>query len=266
MMMTVPVSVIIPCYCCSHTVERAVDSVAGQTVRPAEVILVDDASGDYTWKTLQSLRNQYGRDWINLVARSENGGPSVARNIGWDSAKEPYIAFLDADDAWHPRKLEIQYNWMMAHPDVALTGHPQVWLKNNEQLPELPEQEFAYQLTPLRLLLSNRFPTSSVMLRRELPFRFDPSKRRSEDYLLWLQIVISGVAVCRLDVPLSYFQKAPRGGQYLNGELWKREKAELATYSRLQKDRMISQAIYMLLRLFSLAKFLRRYFVSLQRS
>ncbi|MHB1099234.1 MAG: glycosyltransferase family 2 protein, partial [Burkholderiales bacterium] len=108
----VPVSVIIPCYRCAETIARAVDSVLKQTLPPEEILLVEDCSGDdgNTLAVLHSL--QQNNPFIRVIPLAKNGGPAAARNAGWDAAKQPYIAFLDADDAWHPKKLEIQYSWM----------------------------------------------------------------------------------------------------------------------------------------------------------
>ncbi|QTN30415.1 glycosyltransferase family 2 protein [Rhodoferax sp. AJA081-3] len=119
---TAPVSVVVPCYRCAATIARAVSSVAAQTLRPAEMILVDDASGDATLQQLHTLQAQHG-PLIRVVALAANAGAASARNAGWNLATQPYIAFLDADDTWHPQKLEIQYRYMQQHPEVALSGH-----------------------------------------------------------------------------------------------------------------------------------------------
>jgi len=115
-----PVSVVIPCYRCGATIKRAVDSVAAQTLRPAEVILIEDGSGDNTLEQLYRVQGEHPKDWIKIIALEKNSGPSFARNTGWDAATQPYIAFLDADDSWHPQKTEIQYQWMAAHPKVCV--------------------------------------------------------------------------------------------------------------------------------------------------
>ncbi len=117
------VSVIIPCFRCAKTIERAIASVAAQTVLPAEVILVDDASGDGTRLLLSELKSHYATGWVKLVLLDQNVGAGSARNAGWAAASQPLIAFLDADDAWHFRKIEIQHAYMAANPDVALCGH-----------------------------------------------------------------------------------------------------------------------------------------------
>ena len=79
-----PVSVVIPCWRCSDTVGRAVASVAAQTLRPKEVILVDDGSGDETYSVLCDLADAYEPHWIKVLALEQNGGAGWARNAGWE--------------------------------------------------------------------------------------------------------------------------------------------------------------------------------------
>lgn len=267
----VPVSVIIPCYCCADTIERAVDSVLAQTCLPAELWLVDDASNDngMTHAALDVLRNRYG-DLLRfeVISLSSNGGPSAARNAAWDRATQPLLAFLDADDVWHPGKLEIQYGWMADHPSAVLTAHAvsRFGDKVDFHLPsasEIAEYQDVWQVSPHRLLRSNCVPTRSVMVRREIPYRFEPAKRHSEDYLLWLQIVFDGHPVWRLELPLAGSFKAPYGEAGLTADLWKMEKGELDTYLRLYRQGRIKRVLLYGVSFFSLAKFARRWFIRL---
>jgi glycosyltransferase involved in cell wall biosynthesis len=168
-----PVSAVIPCYRCALTIGRAVGSIAAQTRRPAEVILVDDGSGDGTLERLRALAASCAPGWIRVVALPENRGAADARNAGWADATQPYLAFLDADDAWHPRKVELQYGYMKEHPEVALCAHRHEIL-DAPQVPDRPVGEIAAeQVSRTSLLLSNNFfaPTM-MMLKRELPQRF----------------------------------------------------------------------------------------------
>lgn len=269
--MHIPVSVIIPCYCCSETIERAVNSVMAQTILPAELWLVDDASPDegQTLNKLHELKEQYSNVvHIEVIALPTNGGPSVARNAGWEKATQPYLAFLDADDAWHPCKLEIQCGWMKAHPEIYLTGHRCSWVKN-ETYSHIPVQKdehfYVRRIKPFSMLLSNPFSTRSVMLRRDLPFRFNPKKWYSEDYLLWLQIALSGYKCSFIELPLAYLFKAPYGEGGLSGKLWKMEKGQLDTFYRLYKDGYINFPLWIFLILFSTAKFFRRTIIAYLR-
>lgn len=251
----VGVSVVIPCYACESTVVRAVESVAGQTARPRELILVDDHSPDGTLECMYALRRRYGAEWVRVISLPRNGGPSAARNAGWDAATQPYVAFLDADEVWHPRKVELQHGWMSARPEVALTGHRRV---AGAFPAELAGGLGARRVTLRALLLRNCFPTASVMLRRELSARFEPAKRHSEDYLLWLQIVSGGHHAWWFDAPLVRAYKAPYGEGGLSRDVWKMTRGEMDTYRRLHRQGRLPAAGLALLVPLSLAKHLVR--------
>jgi glycosyltransferase involved in cell wall biosynthesis len=249
------VSVVVPCYRCADTIDRALGSVGAQSLAPAEVILVDDHSGDGTLDRLLAAQSRLGTGRVKVVDLPRNGGPSVARNAGWDAATQPYVAFLDSDETWHPRKLELQFGWMAARPEVALTGHPRI----DHELPgRLPDRIGVRRVRRRTLLLANQFPTASVMLRRELPVRFEPAKRHSEDYLLWLQIVARGYDAWRFQVPLVRAFKAPFGDGGLSRDLWKMEQGELDTYRRLHRQGLLSAPELSLLVPLSLGKHLVR--------
>ena len=256
--MEASVSVIIPCYNSSKTVRRAIQSVIEQTLRPAEILLVNDGSEDNTLEVLLEFQNLYSSDWIKVISLEQNSGVSIARNTAWDLASQEYIAFLDADDSWHHRKLEIQYNWMSSHPEVALTGHPCTVLKNgivNSQLN--PDWSFR-KINLYRLLFSNCFPTRSVMLLRNIPYRFDPNQRYAEDYSLWLNIVSEGNITTHLDLHLAYLYKNNFGAGGLSGNMWNMERSELENYVNLWKKKhilLIEMCIFMV---WSFLKYLRR--------
>lgn len=259
----VPVSVVIPCYNSADTIERTIRSVVAQTVLPAEVWIINDGSTDNTLSVLEEINARYGSYFrLNIINFPSNRGPSAARNAGWDSATQPYIAFLDADDTWHPKKLEIQYGWMKEHPEVVLTGHPFVWKRENEPVEILSNNWQVQRIKSYAILVSNRFSTPSVMIRRNLPYRFDETKRHSEDFFLWLQVILGGHLAYRLELPLMHLYKAPFGVKGLSGNLWLMEKGEIDTYWKLCKQRYISIFTALALVIYSLLKFLRRIIVS----
>jgi glycosyltransferase involved in cell wall biosynthesis len=258
----VPVSAVIPCYKCGGTIRRALESVAAQTVLPREVILVDDCSADGTVETLKRIASEYPSGWIKVLALPVNGGPGRARNAGWDAATQPYIAFLDADDAWHEKKLEIQYAWMQANPGVILTGHPSVQMKNGKIPESFPDRVQAGRIDRRRLLLSNCFSSRSVMFRRELAVRFHPAKRYMEDYWWLLQIAYSGQEIARIDLPLAYTFKADFGEGGLSARLWEMEKSELDNFWGLRRDGKLGLLPVLLLSHYSLLKYARRWIVS----
>ena len=264
--MPAPISVIIPCYRAAHGVSRAVGSVLAQTCAPAEIVLIDDGSDDSTLATLRMLEAQHKEPPIRVIALERNCGPGPARNKGWSAATQRYIAFLDHDDSWHAQKLEIQYEWMNAHPEVTLTGHRIVPGIKGTASQFSPDNCRAHRVSPWSLLISNRFETSSVMLRSDVPIRFDPSLRRIEDYGLWLDIVLRGYAAWRLELPLAVRHKAVFGEAGLSAELWAMERWELNVYRRVWNERFIRLPTLALLFAWSLAKFVRRVIITRLRA
>jgi len=258
--MRAPVSVIIPCYRNASTIVRAVGSVVSQTLRPEEILLVDDCSNDggATLNALHRLTEAFPQANIRIIAMEKNTGPGGARNAAWVEAAQPYIAFLDADDAWHPRKLEIQYQWMAAHPEVSLTGHRTLHLAPGETFPEISTDSVSQTVGSMGLLLSNRFPTRTVMLKRDISCRFDSEKRRAEDYLLWLRIVLGGWLASTIEQPLACSFKEDFGSGGLSADLWKMECGELDAYHRIWQEGLLTFPLYLFLVPYSLLKFTRR--------
>lgn len=250
------VSVIIPCFRCASTIEYSVLSVIQQTMKPEELILVDDNSGDDTLTALHSLRQKYGATWIKIISLSSNGGPSVARNIGWANSTCDYVAFLDSDDAWHPQKIELQYFWMQEHKEVALSGHQCVMLNPGQESPSsAANYNFSVRyITRRRLLISNPFVTPSFMLRRNLEYRFDPSSRYAEDFLFLLQIGLSGNIISMLEVELVYVFKE-FGVSGVSGNFFKMRCGDIKNYWLLRKYKKINFATMSALISYSLLKY-----------
>lgn len=257
----VPVSTVIPCYRCSQTIGRALASIANQTVLPREVVLVEDASPD-DGKTLDALRqltDEYGDVFeIKIIALKENAGAGSARNRGWEAATQPYIAFLDADDTWHPRKLEIQYGWMDAHPAFGLVGHALAQAQVGHKWRHLMSETRIRSVTKASALFFNPFSTPTVMLKRDLPYRFEERKRYAEDYLLWLEIILSGTRVAVLEHPLAAIYKENYGEAGLSSHLWSMEKGELELYRALYRGGKIGLAAAAFFSVYSFTKYLRR--------
>ncbi|MCK5915181.1 MAG: glycosyltransferase family 2 protein, partial [Deltaproteobacteria bacterium] len=181
---TAGVSVIIPCYQAGSTVGRALASVAAQSVKPFEVIIVDDASTDATRNRLQELVEKYKPDWLKVYFLTENCGPASARNYGWELATQPFVAFLDADDSWHRDKIALQLAFMRQNSEISFCGHSCGEISS--LIRKLPKKFQVTNCTLKELLFRNRLQTTStVMLKRDLVVRFPKTSRYSEDYYLW---------------------------------------------------------------------------------
>ncbi|MGI8498621.1 MAG: glycosyltransferase family A protein, partial [Gemmatimonadaceae bacterium] len=110
--MSALVSCIIPMFNAERFVREAVASVLAQSHRPHEIIIVDDGSTDGTMAAVAEMGND-----LRCVSQP-NQGPPAARNRGLAEATGDLIAFLDADDRWHPEKLARQAKLFGARPDV----------------------------------------------------------------------------------------------------------------------------------------------------
>jgi glycosyltransferase involved in cell wall biosynthesis len=253
------VSVILPCFNSENTVLRALESVTSQTFLPAELIIVDDGSVDGTVGVIEKFIDSYkGKMCIVLKRCFSNSGPSVARNIGWDVSRFSYLAFLDSDDEWCSRKIETQYKWMINHPRCVLSGHKCIY--PNADSHDF-EGVFFYRVSPWRILISNPFPTPSVMLRKDLPFRFDTRMKRLEDQLLWAEIALSGFRCYFSPSPMTLVHKKAYGSAGLSASLIKMEIGELMMYNILHDKKQISWFSFIFFEMFSMLKFLRRIFV-----
>jgi glycosyltransferase involved in cell wall biosynthesis len=255
---TASVSVIVPCYCNGDVVARAVRSALTQTVPPFEVVAVDDASTDDTRQRLRALQDEFGRERLLVIESAENRGPASARNAGWEAARGEFVAFLDADDAWHPRKLEIQVEFMRTHPQFSMSGH-QISFEDapRDVLPHgrsVPFREIGLG----SLLYRNWFHTSSVMMRRDLTQRFVAGQRYGEDRQLWLDLAAAGTRIARLNLPLVRVYKPMYGANGLSAQLWAMESAELQNFFVLHRTGRIGAPLLCVLLAWSLMRFLRR--------
>jgi len=260
-----PVSVVIPCYRCADTIAAAVASVAAQTVRPTEVLLVDDCSGDDTIESLHRVAASFQDGWIKVIAATENGGPSKARNTGWKHACQEYVAFLDADDSWMPLKLELQVAALRADPGIALIAH-RMEVRDRALAPSpLRQPVRAVDVGRRRLLLNNPFPTASVVLRRDLPFRFNEKFRRVEDFLLWAQIAFSGYRCVKINQVLASWHKPNFGAGGLSGDLAAMHRAGREVREELLRQGLVSRSEHYFARSVGMVRRARRNLMMLVR-
>ncbi|HEY9644827.1 MAG TPA: glycosyltransferase family A protein [Chroococcidiopsis sp.] len=153
------VSVIIPVYNREAYVGDAIRSVLGQTVPPAEVIVVDDGSSDRSAEIIQSFGPP-----VRYVAQA-NSGAAVARNRGVDLATGELLAFLDSDDRWQPDKLERQLAALQAQPELAMVfGHVRQFIS-----PDLDADAQAKVRIPAEVMAG--YHVGTLLIRRDAFFR-----------------------------------------------------------------------------------------------
>jgi glycosyltransferase involved in cell wall biosynthesis len=185
------VSVVIPAYNAARTIGRAIDSVLAQTVRPDEILVVDDGSSDH----LESSLEPYGA-MVSLV-RQPNGGAASARNLGIDRSHGEFLALLDADDYWQPAKLERQIGIFHKYPELGLVATCFSTREPGSSLTNLPLVDHGLVdrlLAPSGMDLfrtTTRVLTSTVVIRREAlgDLRFVSGLEPAEDRDLWIRLV-----------------------------------------------------------------------------
>lgn len=180
------VSIIIPVYNRPELLGRAVASVLDQTFQEWELILVDDGSTDGTRKLMRGIEG--GR--IRCLFQPHSG-VSVARNRGICAARYPWIAFLDSDDYWRPRKLQVQLQVLGENPEYRIVHSDEIWIRRGRRVnPRKIHRKYGgwiYRHCLPRCIVS----PSSVLLHRDVLEEhgiFDESLPVCEDYELWLRL------------------------------------------------------------------------------
>jgi len=250
------VSAIIPFYRHAACIERAVDSVWKQTVRPEETIIVNDGSTSAGSSALKRLAHTY--EGLKIVDLDTNMGPGKARNVGWDFARGDYLAFLDADDTWHPQKTAVQLEWFRRHPDAHLICGESVFIQSASQVERDIAPCSCYQLRPIDLLLHNPVSTRTVMLRKDIDLRFAEHKRNSEDYQLYLTAVLKDFKFYFCQARLAYCFKSEFGDGGLSARLAPAHRGHVDTLRRIRIQGLMPPHLYLTLRLLAQLKYYRR--------
>ncbi len=126
------VSAVIPAYNREKTIRRCIDSVIAQTYPVFEIIVVDDGSTD---QTLAVIKQEYGS--AVRIIRQNHKGAQAARNAGIRAARGEYVAFLDSDDEWLPKKIELQVQELCKNADVVVSGNGYIQMDWKSRVPSV---------------------------------------------------------------------------------------------------------------------------------
>lgn len=203
--LTTSVSVIIPTWNRWPRVQEAIDSVLAQTLKPQEIIVVDDGSDDGTTERLQAAYRH--RAQLKLL-RSENRGVSAARNLGIATSQGQWLAFLDSDDLWQEDKLARQLAALdeakQAGEEYKICHCDEIWIRRGRRVnPRLRHGKLGGWIYPHCLPLCAISPSAVLIHRRIFEFlgTFDESLPACEDYDLWLRLTAQ-YPVLYVDQPL----------------------------------------------------------------
>lgn len=183
------VSVVMPVFNAERFVHKAIESILHQTLRDFELIIVNDASQDRTLKIIRSFMQKDKR--IRLINNTRNLHYVRSLNIGIPFAKADLIARMDADDISHPQRLEIQYLFLMHHPNIAIVG-ANISI-TDESGKEIWKREYPTRSKDLKkiMLRYSPFAHPAVMFRKQVFKEFggyDPNMIPCEDIDLWFKI------------------------------------------------------------------------------
>jgi glycosyltransferase involved in cell wall biosynthesis len=253
------VSAIIPYYRHGASIERAVASAWQQTTRPDEIIVVNDGSSADAFPALKHLANSYPADVLRIIHMSTNQGPGRARNVGWQSAKGEYLAFLDADDVWHPQKIELQLDLFRRHPEADLICSESLFIDSLSSIDQDLKPCRFYALRPIDLLVHNPVSTRTVILRRSIDLRFAEHKKNSEDYQLYLTAVLRGLKLYYVEADLAFCFKSEFGDNGLSAQLESAHRGHVDTLRQIRQQGLVSPPLYFVLRMFAQLKHCRRH-------
>ena len=192
------ISVVIPTYNRIALVERAIDSVLMQSIKPFDIIVVDDGSDD---GTSEMIKKKYRS--INLV-QQQNSGVSAARNNGIKHAKGDWIALLDSDDEWTEKKLENQVNRLIKNPDYHFCHTNEIWIRNGVRVNQKKRhQKYGGYIFDKCLDICRISPSSTLFKKNILEHVgwFNTQLPVCEDYDLWLRIT-ADYKILFVDEPL----------------------------------------------------------------
>jgi glycosyltransferase involved in cell wall biosynthesis len=196
-------SVIIPTYNHAHFLVGAIESVLNQTCQDFEIIVVDDASSDDTSQVI----SRFNDPRLHYLVHPHNMGLSATRNTGIKAATGNLIAFLDADDWFHPEKLELHADYLQRNPDVGVTYNARYELNHSSKTIR------AIWRPPAKVGLSDfvlgfPFAPSDIVVRKECAFKAGLLDERymfyGEDLYFNCMLAMSGCGFVSVDRVLNY--------------------------------------------------------------
>ena len=197
------VSIITPSYNSSKFIIDCIASVFSQTYKNWEMIIVDDCSKDNSKEIIKELAAKDKR--IKPIFLEKNVGAAKARNVAIRQAKGKYVAFLDSDDLWNPKKLEKQLSFMYINEIAFSYTNYQFISENGDNLSNiiLAPDKMTYD----SYLKNTIIGCLTVIIDREKSGEFEmPNIRSSHDMALWLLIMKRGFSAYGLDENLARYR------------------------------------------------------------
>lgn len=192
------IAVIIPCFNHANVLRRTLDGLLKQTLKPREVVIVDDGSEDHP----ESIARAYESSLpISFVRFDKNRGAPAARNEGFRRTRARFVLFLDADAVLVPDALEVFSKTLESNPSAAFAYANFYW----------GAKGFRGQPFDVDALKRRNFIHTTSLLRREAFPGFDESIKKFQDWDLWLTMAEKGLKGIWIDRYLFRVQPRKQG-------------------------------------------------------
>jgi glycosyltransferase involved in cell wall biosynthesis len=243
-----------PAYNAGQYIAETIASVQAQDMPDWELVITDDGSTDNTAEVVETLAAADPR--IRLF-RQQNGRQGKARNLALSHTNAPWIAFLDADDLWHPEKLRKQFEVTAAHPDAELVFTAGISFDSDSGVMKETHAARSGMLDPdemyLEILRGYSLPVLSVLVQRSWiekvgGFGEELPVQNAEDYQLWLKMADAGIRMYGLNEELFRYrihtaQTTFQDGVNLPNVLWALALAKLERIASQDKMRLMEQRL-----------------------
>lgn len=212
------VSVTVPVYNTSRYLRKCLDSLAAQTLKEIEVILVDDGSTDNSGQ----ICDRYAEQYPNFkVIHKSNDGSATARQAGLEAATGEYVIVCDSDDWVEPDMYERLYLAANeSNADIAMCGfiaeYPdgksvptQIWFKSMEWKAHMDELfGINYKVSWIRLIRRSLFTSNNIS--------YEPGINMGEDWLILYKLMLTKPKITQIDAKLYHYRKELGGNSYTN--------------------------------------------------
>ena len=258
------ISVVIPMYNSERTIISTLDSIKNQTAfeQILEVRVINDGSTDDSLNLVKKYIEDNKKMPI-IVIDKPNGGVSSARNVGMKEAKGEWIALLDSDDEWLPKKIEVQIKTINENPEIDFLGGD----IDNRGLKILWKKIKGLYKANVKDICLKMFPQTSVAIFKRNIFDeiggYDENQSYAEDGNYFLKIC-SQYNYYHLPVEMVYYGSGKPGFGFsgLSANLKKMYEGNIKNIKELKSDSIISGKFYVFLRAFYWMKHIRRILIT----
>ena len=195
------VSIITPSYNSEKYISETIESVLDQTYQEWEMIIVDDLSSDDSLQIIEHYAKKDSR--IKVIRSKQNMGPAHARNRAIKEAKGRYIAFLDSDDVWFPKKLEKQIQFLTEN-NLVITYSAYETMDENSKY--INTRNIQTSITYNDMLKSNHIGNLTGIYDTDFFGKVYMKECGHEDYVLWLELLKQIESTKGLSEPLAKYR------------------------------------------------------------